>query len=93
MNAMIRILLIFFLAFNILMGQISKLEKQDYLTARGMFDDEMYELALQQLLNFSEKYPGSVLREEVHFLQGECYFYLAQYQEAVQKYQQHQNSN
>ena len=29
-------------------AQISKLEKQDYLTARGMFDDEMYELAMKE---------------------------------------------
>ena len=73
---MIEILILMFLTFSLSPAQIPKIEKQDYLTARGMFDDGMYELALQQLINFSEKYPGSALGEEVHFLQAECYFYL-----------------
>ena len=80
------IFLIAVLLFTSAYGQISKLEKQDYLTARGMYDDEMYELALSQLNSFLKNYPGSALTEEVHFLQAECMFYLEQYPESIQKY-------
>ena len=75
----LRTYLVLLVLVQIVSGQISKLEKQDYLTARGMFDDGMYELSLQQLKQFNDKYPESALAEEVHFLQGECYFYLGNY--------------
>ena len=61
MNNCSRIFLLLFLILQIGHGQISKLEKQDYLTARGMFDDGLYELSLQQLQQFNEKYPESAL--------------------------------
>ncbi|MBN2365867.1 MAG: tetratricopeptide repeat protein [Calditrichaeota bacterium] len=46
-------------------------------------------MSIKQLKQFNHKYPESALAEEVHFLQGECYFYLGRYEEAIQKYQAH----
>ena len=80
--------LLYFLLILITLGaaQFSKIEKQDYLTARGMFDDGYYEMAASQFDNFLKKYPQSSLAGEVRFLRAESYFNLGQYPTAIKMY-------
>ncbi|MBN2011534.1 tetratricopeptide repeat protein [candidate division KSB1 bacterium] len=54
-------------------------EGTDFLYAKRLYDDGMYDLAAQQFHEFSEKYPESKQAPEALFLAGDCYSRLSKH--------------
>ena len=63
-------------------------DKKDYAFARHLFDNGLYSLAYESLVEFVEQYPDSPYRNHAYFLQGESLFKEEKYEEAFTKYEE-----
>ncbi|HEY5616163.1 MAG TPA: tetratricopeptide repeat protein, partial [Bacteroidota bacterium] len=58
-------------------------EEQDFTFAYGLYKDNLFQNALEQLNAFVTKYPNSIRRGEAEFLGIECRYQLGGYQDVV----------
>jgi TolA-binding protein len=73
--------LVFVLSVVSVYAQDSK-ENAEFKLALNLYNDGMYELALEQLKQFVAAYPSSVQGVEARFYLGQCHLKLKQYEEA-----------
>ena len=62
--------------------------EQAFFTAKGMYQDQLYDLAADQFRDFLRKYPDNPYAEEAQFLIAECYFQKQDYSRAVAAYRE-----
>ena len=68
--------------------QTETVEKLDFATAKGIFDDGLFKLAADQFTAFISKYPQSNLISQAKFYLAESYFQLKDYQKAGDYFEQ-----
>lgn len=60
--------------------------EQDFFVAKGMFQDQLYDLAAAQFKDFIQNHPQSRYKEEAQFLLAECNFFAENYNQAISAY-------
>ena len=85
MNIKIFLLIILILTTNTLYAQ-SEGKGTDFLYAKRLFEDAMFDLAAVQFHEYSEKYPESPYAPEALLSAGESYFQLKKYEAARKEY-------
>ncbi|MCI0514088.1 tetratricopeptide repeat protein [candidate division KSB1 bacterium] len=61
-------------------------ENTDYLYAKRLFDDKMFELAARQFKTFAQNYPTGTRAPEALFMAGDAYLKIQLFEEARQAY-------
>ncbi|MDZ7260701.1 MAG: tetratricopeptide repeat protein [candidate division KSB1 bacterium] len=72
--------------FAVSLQTTSSDEERAFITAQGIYNDGLYQLAVDQLRDFLTTYPSGTRAAQAQFLLGESYFHLKNYPQAIAEF-------